>query len=75
MSEWFKVSVSKTVVGEIPPWVRIPPFPPNANLHNIDKIKGECYNKNIFHKEEEKGETPEAFLSEVSDRIYLVVNS
>src|SRR5450759_4021417 len=29
VSEWPKETVSKTVVGVSPPWVRIPPSPPN----------------------------------------------
>ena len=27
VSEWFKVTASKTVVGATPPWVQIPPSP------------------------------------------------
>ena len=29
VSEWPKETVSKTVVGASPPWVRIPPSPPS----------------------------------------------
>jgi len=29
VAEWFKAAVLKTAVGESPPWVRIPPLPPN----------------------------------------------
>ena len=29
VAEWFKAAVLKTAVGASPPWVRIPPLPPN----------------------------------------------
>lgn len=29
VAEWFKALVLKTSVGGTPPWVRIPPLPPN----------------------------------------------
>jgi hypothetical protein len=32
VSEWPKETVSKTVVGVSPPWVRIPPSPPDYPL-------------------------------------------
>ena len=28
VAEWFKAAVLKTAVGATPPWVRIPPLPP-----------------------------------------------
>jgi hypothetical protein len=30
VAEWFKALVLKTSVGGTPPWVRIPPLPPNT---------------------------------------------
>jgi len=30
VAEWFKAAVLKTAVGASPPWVRIPPLPPQA---------------------------------------------
>src|SRR5690606_10691692 len=30
VAEWFKAPVLKTGVGASPPWVRIPPLPPNT---------------------------------------------
>ena len=29
VAEWFKAAVLKTAVGATPPWVRIPPLPPD----------------------------------------------
>lgn len=31
VAEWFKAAVLKTAVGATPPWVRIPPLPPDQN--------------------------------------------
>jgi hypothetical protein len=35
VAEWFKAAVLKTAVGATPPWVRIPPLPP-------DKFRNYC---------------------------------
>ena len=32
VAEWFKAAVLKTAVGASPPWVRIPPLPPDQSL-------------------------------------------
>ena len=47
VAEWFKAAVLKTAVGASPPWVRIPPFPPdigfsifNSRLAVIDSVGG-----------------------------------
>jgi len=38
VAEWFKALVLKTSVGETPPWVRIPPLPPNLYDLTAHKI-------------------------------------
>jgi hypothetical protein len=39
VAEWFKAAVLKTAVGESPPWVRIPPLPPNSSIKLLKYIK------------------------------------
>ena len=34
VAEWFKAAVLKTAVGVSPPWVRIPPHPPDCAEQN-----------------------------------------
>ena len=39
VAEWFKAAVLKTAVGATPPWVRIPPLPPNSVVKLLCLLK------------------------------------
>ncbi len=41
MAEWFKAAVLKTAEGASPPWVRIPPHPPQSQSHVALRHSGE----------------------------------
>ena len=40
VAEWFKAAVLKTAVGASPPWVRIPPLPPEASFAGVLIVPG-----------------------------------